>query len=98
MSETERAGGGNSIAVTIYTTMLCPYCHQAKHLLKRKGVDYHEIDVTMRPRERAAMRQRAGGRHTVPQIFVGPLHVGGCDDLFELESLGRLDELLNSTV
>ena len=52
----------------------------------------------MRPRERAALRERAGGRHTVPQIFVGPLHVGGCDDLFELESLGRLDELLNSTV
>ncbi len=52
----------------------------------------------MRPQERAAKRERPGGRHTAPQIFVSPLHVGGCDDLFERESLGQLDELLNSTI
>jgi glutaredoxin 3 len=98
MSETEPAGDKNTPAITIYTTILCPFCHRAKHLLRRKGVGYREIDVTMRPNERAAMRERAGGRHTVPQIFIGPHHIGGCDELFKLESLGRLDELLGGAV
>lgn len=90
--------GGGPPPVTIYTTMLCPYCHRAKHLLKRKGVTYNEIDVTLRPQERAVMRDRAGGRHTVPQIFIGERHVGGCDDLYALDIDGRLDELLDGKV
>ena len=98
MSETEGTGDPSTPAVTIYTTLRCPFCHRAKHLLKRKGIGYREIDVTLRPNERALMRERAGGRHTVPQIFIGALHVGGCDELFELENLGRLDELLRSAV
>lgn len=98
MSETEPSGDKNTPAVIIYTTILCPFCHRAKHLLRRKGVGYQEVDVTMRPSERAIMRERAGGRHTVPQIFIGPHHIGGCDELFELESLGRLDELLDGAV
>ncbi len=98
MSDTEEASHSNTPVVTIYTTMLCPFCHRAKHLLKRKGVDYREIDVTMRPNERAIMRERAGGRHTVPQIFIGANHVGGCDELFKLERLGQLDQLLGGAV
>lgn len=81
-------------AITIYTTGLCPFCHQAKRLLNQKGADYHEIDVTFSADKRAAMRERAGGRNTVPQIFVGDRHVGGCDDLYALEQQGLLDSLL----
>ena len=84
----------NSPAVTIYTTPYCPYCHAAKALLGRKGVNFTEIDVSRDPEMRAAMTQRAHGRRTVPQIFVGDTHVGGCDDLYELESEGKLDGLL----
>ncbi len=91
-------GDGDRPDVTIYTTMLCPYCHRAKHLLRRKGIRFTEIDVTMRPNERAVMRERAGGRHTVPQIFIGETHVGGCDELHDLEARGRLDELLDGRV
>jgi glutaredoxin 3 len=80
--------------ITIYTTPLCPYCNMAKGLLKRKGVDYAEIDVSMDAEIRAAMRQRAGGRNSVPQIFVGTMHVGGCDDIHALEQQGKLDALL----
>jgi glutaredoxin 3 len=80
--------------VTIYTTALCPYCHAAKRLLSEKGVSYDEIDVTFKPSERAAMTARAGGRRTVPQIFVGETHVGGCDDLYAIEQDGELDMLL----
>lgn len=80
--------------VTIYTTVLCGYCHAAKRLLKEKGVAYNEIDVTYDPTGRAAMMQRAQGRRSVPQIFIGGTHVGGCDDLYELERAGKLDGLL----
>ena len=80
--------------VTIYTTRFCPYCSAAKDLLKRKAVAFNEIDVTANPKGRAAMMQRAGGRTTVPQIFIGERHVGGCDDLYELDGSGRLDPLL----
>ena len=83
--------------VTIYTTSICPYCHRAKQLLSRKGVAYHEIDVGRDPDLRDEMMDRAGGRHTVPQIFVGQTHVGGCDDLYALDRAGRLDPLLAST-
>ena len=79
---------------TIYTTRTCPFCIRAKQLLTEKGVDFTEIDVGTQPELRAAMTQRAGGRRTVPQIFIGETHVGGCDDLFALERDGRLDPLL----
>lgn len=80
--------------VEIYTTPTCGYCHAAKRLLLKKGVDYEEIDVSRSPDLRAAMVTRAGGRRTVPQIFIGDAHVGGCDDLYELDSSGKLDPLL----
>ena len=80
--------------VEIYTTPTCPYCAMAKRLLQKKGVAYAEIDVSRDPALRQAMTQRAHGRRTVPQIFVGDTHVGGCDDLYELEDAGKLDPLL----
>ena len=80
--------------VEIYTTMLCPFCYRAKKLLEKKGVDYTEIDVSTDPSGRAAMRERAGGRHTVPQIFIDGAHVGGCDELYALDQRGALDPLL----
>ncbi len=79
--------------VQIYTTNWCPYCTAAKSLLAEKGVSYEEIDVTD-PALRADMMQRAHGRRTVPQIFVGDTHVGGYDDLAALERRGQLDPLL----
>jgi glutaredoxin 3 len=82
--------------VTIYTTPICPYCVRAKHLLKKKGVPYEEIDVFMDSDARNAMREKSGGAHTVPQIFVGDEHVGGCDDLYALDDDGKLDPLLNA--
>ncbi|MGB0922186.1 MAG: glutaredoxin 3 [Alphaproteobacteria bacterium] len=81
---------------TIYTTMLCPYCHRAKSLLKKKGVAYNEIDVGMDADLRDEMTAKANGGYTVPQIFIGDTHVGGCDDLFALERAGKLDPLLAS--
>lgn len=81
-------------SVTIYTTSICPYCHAAKDLLRKKKVAFHEIDVTGKPAERRTMTERAGGRTSVPQIFIGDHHVGGCDDLYALERAGRLDPLL----
>ncbi|MBI3676140.1 MAG: glutaredoxin 3 [Proteobacteria bacterium] len=80
--------------VTIYTTPICPYCVRAKALLKKKGVDFDEIDVFMDCDGRSAMQEKAGGCHSVPQIFIGDRHVGGCDDLYELERAGELDPLL----
>lgn len=82
--------------VEIYTTPLCGFCHAAKRLLDKKGVAYNEIDVAADPGRRPEMVERSGGRRTVPQIFIGDTHVGGCDDLFELESDGELDKLLAS--
>ena len=79
--------------VTIYTTPYCPYCHAAKALLKKKGVDFEEIDVQDRGL-RQQMMLRANGRHTVPQIFVGQTHVGGYDDMAALDRAGKLDPLL----
>ena len=81
-------------AVEIYTTRFCPYCYAAKALLKRKGVTYNEIDVGSDNDRREEMIVRAKGRMTVPQIFIGPTHVGGNDDLQALERAGRLDLLL----
>lgn len=80
--------------VEIYTSPLCGYCHAAKRLLDQKGVDFAEIDVLANPERKPEMIQRAQGGRTVPQIFVGDLHVGGCDELFALERAGKLDALL----
>jgi glutaredoxin 3 len=80
--------------VTVYTKAWCPYCRDAVALLARKGVDFAEIDIGREPERRAEMVERAGGRRTVPQIFVGPTHIGGCDDLYALDDRGGLDPLL----
>jgi glutaredoxin 3 len=80
--------------ITIYTTPLCPYCARAKGLLKRKNAAYTEIDVSDDSALREAMRTRTGGRNSVPQIFIGATHVGGCDDIHALEAMGKLDALL----
>jgi glutaredoxin 3 len=80
--------------VEIYTTRYCPYCHAAKALLARKRISYSEIDVGRDWERRAEMIQRANGRMTVPQIFVGRVHVGGSDELHALERAGKLDPLL----
>jgi glutaredoxin 3 len=83
--------------IEIYTTRICPYCLSAKRLLQRKKAPYEEISVDGDPQGRAAMAERAGGRRTVPQIFIDGRHIGGCDDLHELDSRGGLDALLASS-
>jgi glutaredoxin 3 len=80
--------------VEIYTTRFCGFCHSAKALLSRKGIKFLEIDVSGDPEGRSKMIERANGRMTVPQIFVGSTHVGGCDDLYALHRAGELDTLL----
>lgn len=84
------------VEVVIYTTPICPYCVRAKSLLAKKGVTYKEIDVAADPTVRAQMVARAGGRQTVPQIFIGSTHIGGSDDLYALERKGELDRLLGA--
>ena len=81
--------------VEIYTTPYCPYCIDAKALLKKKNVAFTEFDVSRDSDLRQKMVQRANGGYTVPQIFIGSTHVGGCDDLYALEGQGKLDPLLN---
>jgi glutaredoxin 3 len=80
--------------VTIYTTRTCGYCRRAKQLLTQKGVAFDEIDVTYDDGLRDEMTLKAGGRTSVPQIWIGELHVGGCDDLYDLEYGRKLDGLL----
>lgn len=80
--------------IEIYTSPTCGFCHAAKRLLNQKSVPFTEIDVLRNPSRKSEMMQRAHGRHTVPQIFIGETHVGGCDDLFALERSGKLDPLL----
>lgn len=80
--------------VEIYTSPLCGYCHAAKRLLKEKGVSFSEIDVMANPNRKGEMISRANGGRTVPQIFIGDVHVGGCDDLYALDRSGKLDPLL----
>jgi glutaredoxin 3 len=82
--------------VELYTTPSCPYCHAAKELLTRKGVKFNEINVLGDAAKRQEMVARANGRMTVPQIFIGATHVGGCDDLYDLDHDGKLDPLLAS--
>ena len=80
--------------VEIYSKGFCPYCWRAKHLLDSKGVDYRELTIDCDGEARRQMIERANGRTTVPQIFIRGRHVGGCDDLIDLERDGRLDELI----
>jgi glutaredoxin 3 len=80
--------------VRMYTTPICPYCARAKSLFKKKGVEVEEIDIFMSEEARAQMQANTGGARTVPQIFIGDTHVGGCDDLYALEKDGKLDRLL----
>ena len=80
-------------AIVMYATSWCPYCAEARDLLRSKGVAFEEIDVEAHPGARAEMMSRSG-RRTVPQIFIGETHVGGCDDLMELDANGGLDTLL----
>ena len=80
--------------VKIYTTPICPYCVRAKSLLKKKGAQFEEIDVFMDSGAREEMETKSNGRRTVPQIFIGEQHIGGCDDLYALDSAGQLDPLL----
>ncbi len=80
--------------VEIYTSPFCGFCHAAKRLLTQKGVNFSEVDVGRDPTRKPEMIQRANGKRTVPQIFIGETHVGGCDELFALERAGKLDALL----
>ncbi|PWE33526.1 glutaredoxin 3 [Maritimibacter sp. 55A14] len=80
--------------VELYTTRFCGFCIAAKRLLKKKGAAFSEIDVGRDPARRAEMMQRAKGGRTVPQIFIGGEHVGGCDELYALDRAGKLDPML----
>ncbi|MGL4413799.1 MAG: glutaredoxin 3 [Roseinatronobacter sp.] len=80
--------------IEIYTSPLCGFCHAAKRLLKAKDASFTEIDLSRQPDRRAEMLSRSGGARTVPQIFIGDTHVGGCDELHALDRTGHLDALL----
>lgn len=82
--------------IQIYTALMCPYCSRAKQLLREKGAAFEEIDLTMKPRQRAELAVKAGGRTSVPQIWIGETHVGGCDDLYALDAAGKLDAMLGA--
>ena len=82
------------VKVEIYTGMMCGYCSAAKHLLKKKGVDFEETDVSSDAAKRQEMMTRANGKHSVPQIFIDNVHVGGCDELYALDAAGELDSKL----
>ena len=81
--------------IEVYSGDYCPYCTRAKQLLQSKNLPFKEIRVDVDPTERQRMIERANGRRTIPQIFINGTHVGGCDDLYALESAGKLDELVN---
>ena len=83
--------------IEIYTSPLCGFCHRAKGLLNRKNVEFEDIDVMMDRVRKAEMVERAGGRTSVPQIFINGEHVGGCDDLYALEKAGKLDPMLEGS-
>jgi len=82
--------------VTIYTKPFCPYCSRALSLLQKKGANFTEIEAGFDPALRKEMIERAGGRATYPQIFIGETHIGGCDDMMALDRSGELDRLLNA--
>lgn len=81
--------------IEIYTTPFCGFCYQAKSLLNDKGVDYIEVDIISQPKRHSEMIERAGGLQTVPQIFIDNQHIGGCDELYELEAKDKLNSILN---
>ena len=81
------------IDIVLYTTQTCPFCHRAIQLLNSKGAEFREFSVDRNPELRSEMMQKSG-RHTVPQIWIGDEHVGGCDELWALERSGKLDEML----
>lgn len=80
--------------IVIYSSNMCPYCYRAKALLKQRGASFKEITVDMNPAVRREMREKAGGANTVPQIWIGDRHIGGCDDLYALDARGGLSPLL----
>lgn len=81
--------------IVMYATAVCPYCIRAEQLLKRKGVtEIEKVRVDLEPERREEMLAKSNGKRTVPQIFIGDIHVGGCDDLHELDRQGKLDPLL----
>ena len=81
--------------IEIYTSPFCGFCYQAKSLLNDKGVDYIEVDIISQPKRHSEMIERAGGLQTVPQIFIDNQHIGGCDELYELEAKDKLDSILD---
>ena len=81
--------------IDIYTSPFCGFCYHAKSLLNDKGVDYIEVDIILQPNHHSKMIRRAGGLQTVPQIFIDNEHIGGCDELYELEAKGKLDPMLD---
>ncbi|MDG2243502.1 MAG: glutaredoxin 3 [Rhodospirillaceae bacterium] len=81
--------------IEIYSSPICGFCYRAKNLLDQKGASFQEIDILMNGERKKEMMERAGGRHTVPQIFINDMHVGGCDDLHALDRTGELDKLLS---
>jgi len=83
--------------IEIYTQPWCPFCERALHILTTKGVTFHEIDAPNGSKERVVARERSGGRTSVPQIFIGGQHIGGCDDMVALDRAGKLDALLGLT-
>jgi glutaredoxin 3 len=84
-------------AIEIYTQPWCPFCERALHILSTKGAEFREIDAPNGSAERQEARTRSGGRATVPQIFIGGHHIGGCDDLMALDRAGKLDTLLQGS-
>jgi glutaredoxin 3 len=89
----KKSEGPRMPKITIYTTAFCPFCHRAKALLKKKNAAYEEIGVDFKPDLRREMAAKAG-KNTVPQIWIGETHVGGCDELHQLEADGKLDPML----
>jgi len=84
--------------IVVYTKAWCPYCRDAAALLSQKGAEFVEINIDKEPQRRAEMIEKSGGRRTVPQVFIGETHVGGCDDLHALDAEGGLDPLLAGAV
>jgi glutaredoxin 3 len=82
--------------IELYTKVYCPYCTRAKSLLAEKGLEFTVFEIDKQPELRDTMIKRANGASTVPQVFIGDTHVGGCDELFALETTGKLDEILQA--
>jgi len=82
--------------IELYTSPLCGYCHAAKRLLDAKGATFLEVDLSKSPERRSEMQARSNGRHTVPQIFIDDLHIGGCDELYAMDRSGKLAAMLAS--